>query len=132
MSADKTPSKYEAMFRKLLREGHSTMRSDKLGTEVNVPFGYTYHQGANGKGIAVAPGSRTREDRFGQLHEVPHGFIATDNPDGSISVHPQGQPAKDSKSSTVPAKAARKPVQRLSQLESLRLLDRLNRWIWGD
>lgn len=103
-----------------------TVRVDKLGREVKVPFGYTYYLGANGKGLAIAPGSRTREDRYGQLHEVPHGFIATDNPDGTISVHPQGAPAQESKST--PASSIQKPVKRLSQGETLKLMEKLCRW----
>lgn len=103
----------------------ATVRTDRLGREVNVPFGYTYRQGTNGKGIAVAPGSRTKEDRYGQLHEVPRGFVATDNPDGFISVHPQGELEEGAKSKA-------EPVKRLSQGETIQLMERLRRRILGD
>lgn len=50
-------------------------RTDKRGNEVEIPPGYSYDEGEDGFGIAVAPGARSQSDKTGRKHSVPKGKI---------------------------------------------------------
>ena len=126
MRSHETPSKYEKVFRELLKEDSPSIRTDRRGGKIKVRPGYDYREGKNGKGVEIAPGSHAREDDTGQMVEVspgstfrqgddgkgvavPEDSFATTQPNGSLKVRPK-------------PKASRR---RLSQLEAIALAKNL-------
>jgi hypothetical protein len=93
-------------------------RTDPLGNQVPIPQGHFFKVGRNLRGIAIKRGSRTTEDKFGQLYEIPIGHRVVHKSDGSISVIGDEEAPKKRKASPPKSKTA----QRLSILEVLKLL----------
>lgn len=86
----------------------STIRRDALRNKVKVPYGGTYKQGKNGRGIGIPRGSTSKEDRVGQLHVLKPGQKLVIGKDGKGQVTCQNKmPQKEE---------TKKPMKKLSDL----------------
>lgn len=92
----KIPSRFETNFMDVLKEG-ATVRTDRLGNKVEIPPGYTFKEGPNGSGVAIAPCARAMVDKVGRLHSVPQGYILKIGKNGKGVVVPQGDPTRETK-----------------------------------
>lgn len=92
----KRESRFEAHFMELLQEGE-TVRTDKLGNKVKIPPGYTFKEGPDGTGVAIAPCAVPTVDKVGRLHSVPKGYVLKIGKNGKGVVVPQGEGTKETK-----------------------------------
>ena len=87
---------FEKHFMEILREG-ATLRTDSLGNKVEIPPGYTFKEGPDEFGVAIAPCARAMVDKVGRLHSVPKGHVLKIGNNGKGVVVPQGDPTRETK-----------------------------------
>jgi hypothetical protein len=95
---------FERTFRKLLCQDTTepllegiTERTDRLGHKVKIPPGYTFKEGPDGFGVAIAPCASASVDKVGRLHSVPKGYVLKIGKNGKGVVVPQGDPTRETK-----------------------------------
>lgn len=79
-----------------LKEG-ATVRTDRLGNKVAINPGYSFKEGPDGFGVAIAPCARAMVDKVGRLHSVPKGYTLKIGKNGKGVVVPQGDPTRETK-----------------------------------
>ena len=87
---------FEKHFMEILREG-ATVRTDRLGNKVEIPPGYTFKEGPDGFGVAIAPCARAMVDKVGRLHSVSKGYVLKIGKNGKGVVVALGHPTKETK-----------------------------------
>jgi hypothetical protein len=87
---------YEKAFRKCLNEG-ATVRTDKLGNKVTIPPGFTFKEGPDGFGVAIAPCAVPTVDRVGRMHSVGRGYTLKIGKNGKGVVVAQGDSTRETK-----------------------------------
>lgn len=92
----KTTSRFKNHFLEVLREG-ATVRTDKLGNKVEIPPGYTFKEGPDGVGVAIAPCAVATVDKVGRLHSVSRGYVLKIGKNGKGIVVPQGESTRETK-----------------------------------
>jgi len=70
---------YERQLLQILREDEEpcrgTVRFDRLGNRVVIPYGGAMQTGRNGRGVAIPKGFTAKEDDTGQYHAIPPGKV---------------------------------------------------------
>ena len=89
-------SRFEKHFLEVLREG-ATVRIDRLGNKVEIPPGYTFKEGPDGFGVAIAPCAVPTVDKVGRVHSVPKGYVLKIGRNGKGVVVPQGETTTETK-----------------------------------
>ena len=92
----KVPCRFETNFMEVLKEG-ATVRADRLGNKVEIPPGYTFKEGPDGFGVAIAPCARALVDRVGRIHSVLKGYVLKIGKNGKGVVVPIGDPTRETK-----------------------------------
>lgn len=92
----KIPSRFETHFVDVLQEG-KIVRTDKLGNKVEIPPGYSFKEGPDGCGVAIAPCAAAMVDKVGRIHSVPKGHTLKIGKNGKGVVVPQGESTKETK-----------------------------------
>ena len=91
-----SPGNFEVHFMEVLKEG-AAVRIDRLGNKVEIPPGYTFKEGPDGFGVAIAPCARAMVDKVGRIHSVPKGYVLRFGKNGKGLVVPQGDPTRETK-----------------------------------
>lgn len=115
---------FERVFLEVLREDEEpcrgTIRTDKLGNRVAIPYGGTMQTGKNGRGVAIPKGFTAKEDDTGQMHAIPPGKILKAGRDGRGIVICPGEPTSEKSGQiVVNRKKTKNESRRLSCLELL-------------
>lgn len=92
----RVPSRFEVHFMEVLKES-ATVRIDRLGNKVETPPGYTFKEGPDGFGVAIAPCASAMVDKVGRIHSVPKGYTLKIGKNGKGVVIPQGDPTRETK-----------------------------------
>ena len=92
----KKSSRFEKHFFEVLKEG-ATVRIDKLGNKVTIPPGYTFKEGPDGVGVAIAPCAIPTVDNVGRMHSVGKGYTLKIGKNGKGVVVPQGEGTRETK-----------------------------------
>jgi hypothetical protein len=92
----KFQSRFEKHFLEVLREG-ATVRIDKLGNKVIIPPGYTFKEGPDGVGVAIAPCATPTVDKVGRVHSVGKGYTLKIGKNGKGVVVAQGEGTRETK-----------------------------------
>lgn len=78
-------------------EEAATTRTDRIGNKVEIPPGYSFDQGPDGVGVAIAPCARRMVDKVGRMHSVPKGYRLKIGKNGKGYVVAQGEPTRETK-----------------------------------
>lgn len=89
-------SKFEKNFLEALREG-AIVRVDKLGNKVTIDPGYSYKEGSDGVGVAIAPCATPTVDKVGRMHSVGKGYVLKIGKNGKGLVVPSNEGTRETK-----------------------------------
>lgn len=99
----KWPCLFAKHFMQALEEGadvleeRTSVRTDKQGHKVEIPPGYTYKEGPDGFGVAIAPCATAPVDKVGRVHSVPKGYVLKIGKNGKGVVVAHGEATKETK-----------------------------------
>lgn len=118
-------SRFARTFMKLLREDEEpcrhTVRRDKVGNRVEIPFAGSYQVGKNGSGVGVPKGHTAKEDNVGQMHSIPPGKVLKIGTNGTGVVVCPGESTTEKNGQIMTKKnKLQKESSRLTMLEVLR------------
>jgi hypothetical protein len=128
---NKGMSNFERAFLKVLREDmellgedeepcRGTIRTDKLGNRVAIPYGGTMQTGSNGRGVPIPKGFTATEDDVGQMHAIPPGKILKIGRNGhGVVICPGESTSEKSGQIVINHKKTKNESRRLSCLELL-------------
>jgi hypothetical protein len=96
---------FERRFLEILREDEEpcrgTVRNDKLGNRVVIPYGAKMQIGRNGRGVAIPKGFTSKEDEVGQMHALPPGKVLKVGSNGKVVVTCPGESTSEKKGQIV-------------------------------
>ena len=75
----------------------NVIRTDKLGNKVEIPPGYSYMEGPDNVGVAIAPCAKATVDNVGRMHSVPKGYILKIGKNGKGVIVAPGEPTRETK-----------------------------------
>lgn len=101
-------SLYEKIFKQVLLEEEAS-RTDSTGGRVKVPLGYKYKEGDNGKGVAIPPSAKAKQDEVGKLHGVPTGHSLKVGKNGKGIVAPAGEPTTEDEKGQIKLRRKQRP-----------------------